>query len=66
MAIAKELIVNGAYIVTDTNMAFSGINKKALSRFGGEVHCYMADETVCKTGKGKGLYQSHREYGDGI
>ena len=35
VAIAKELIVNGADIVTDTNMAFSGINKKALSRFPG-------------------------------
>lgn len=54
VAIAKELIVNGADIVTDTNMAFSGINKKALSRFGGEVHCYMADETVAKLAKEKG------------
>ena len=54
VAIAKELIVNGADIVTDTNMAFSGINKKALSRFGGEVHCYMADETVAKLAKERG------------
>ena len=54
VTIAKELIVNGADIVTDTNMAFSGINKKALSRFGGEVHCYMADETVAKLAKERG------------
>lgn len=54
VAIAKELIVNGADIVTDTNMAFSGINKKALSRFGGEVHCYIADETVAKLAKERG------------
>jgi hypothetical protein len=54
VAIAKELIVNGADIVTDTNMAFSGINKKALSRFGGEVHCYMADETVAKLANERG------------
>lgn len=54
VAIAKELIVNGADIVTDTNMAFSGINKKALSHFGGEVHCYMADETVEKLAKERG------------
>lgn len=54
VAIAKELIVNGADIVTDTNMAFSGINKKALSHFGGEVHCYMADETVAKLAKERG------------
>ena len=54
VAIAKELIVNGADIVTDTNMAFSGINKKALSHFAGEVHCYMADETVAKLAKERG------------
>ena len=31
-------------IVTDTNMALSGINKKVLAKFGGEAHCFMADE----------------------
>ena len=40
----KELIKNGADIVTDTNMALAGINKKALAKFGGEAHCFMADE----------------------
>ena len=44
--IIKELIRNGADIVTDTNMALSGINKRALSKFGGMVHCFMADEEV--------------------
>ena len=38
----KELIKNGADIVTDTNMALAGINKKALAKFGGEAHCFMA------------------------
>ena len=42
--VLKELIKNGADIVTDTNMALAGINKKALAKFGGESHCYMADE----------------------
>jgi precorrin-8X/cobalt-precorrin-8 methylmutase len=42
--IMKELIKNGADIVTDTNMALSGINKKVLAKFGGEAHCFMADE----------------------
>ena len=41
--IAKNLIKNGADIVTDTNMALAGINKKVLASFGGEAHCYMAD-----------------------
>lgn len=49
--IAKELIRNGAHIVTDTNMAFTGINKKTLAKFGGEVHCFMADEDVAAEAK---------------
>lgn len=44
--IAKNLIAHGADIVTDTNMALSGINKKKLAQFGGEVHCFMADEEI--------------------
>lgn len=48
---AKELIRNGADIVTDTNMALSGINKKLLAGFGGQVHCFMADETVAELAK---------------
>ena len=44
--IAKNLIKKGADIVTDTNMALAGINKKVLASFGGEAHCYMADADV--------------------
>lgn len=51
VAIAKELIRNGADIVTDTNMGKSGINKALLSEFGGEVHCFMADDAVAKLAK---------------
>lgn len=51
--IAKELILNGADIVTDTNMALAGINKKTLERFGGQVRCFMADETVARLAKEK-------------
>ncbi|SFO41348.1 precorrin-8X methylmutase [Pseudobutyrivibrio sp. JW11] len=47
----KELIRNGAHIVTDTNMALSGINKKRLAEYGGQVHCFMADEDVAKEAK---------------
>ncbi|MBP3772928.1 MAG: precorrin-8X methylmutase [Treponema sp.] len=46
LEIIKSAIRSGADIVTDTNMALSGINKKALGQFGGEVHCFMADEQV--------------------
>ena len=44
----KEAIRAGAHIVTDTNMALSGISKKTLERFGGAAHCFMADEDVAK------------------
>lgn len=49
--IAKNLIKSGAHIVTDTNMALSGINKKRLASFGGQVHCFMADEDVATEAK---------------
>ena len=42
----KDAIRAGAHIVTDTNMALTGISKKTLEKFGGEVHCFMADEDV--------------------
>ena len=52
--VAKELILHGADIVTDTNMALSGINKKKLAQFGGQVHCFMADEEVARIAKERG------------
>ncbi len=52
--IAKELILNGADIVTDTNMALAGINKKILAGFGGEAHCYMAEQEVARLAKERG------------
>lgn len=42
---------NGADIVTDTQMAKSGINKATLAKFGGEVHCFMSDEDVAAEAK---------------
>ena len=51
----KELIRGGAVIVTDTNMALAGINKKKLASFGGEALCYMADEEVAAEAKDRGI-----------
>lgn len=51
----KELIRGGAYIVTDTNMALAGVNKKKLASFGGEALCYMADEDVAYEAKERGI-----------
>lgn len=53
--ILEELIRNGADIVTDTNMALAGINKKALASFGGQAHCFMADEDVALTAKRRNM-----------
>ena len=52
---ARELIAAGADIVTDTNMALTGINKKRIAAFGGEVRCYMADEDVAREAKERGI-----------
>lgn len=52
---ARNLIKNGAHIVTDTNMAKAGINKKRLAGYGGEVHCFMADEDVAAEAKSRGV-----------
>jgi len=53
--IARELIAGGADIVTDTNMALTGINKKRIAGFGGSVRCYMADEAVAQEAKERGI-----------
>jgi len=47
----QEAIRSGACIVTDTQMAKSGINKKELLKYGGEVFCFMSDEDVAQEAK---------------
>ncbi len=51
---ALEAIRSGASIVTDTQMAKAGINKRALARYGGEVFCFMSDEDVAAMAKKNG------------
>lgn len=51
---ALQAIREGACIVTDTQMAKSGINKRALARYGGEVFCFMSDEDVIAGAKENG------------
>lgn len=46
---ALDAFRHGASIVTDTQMARAGINKKRLARYGGEVYCFMSDEDVAET-----------------
>ena len=48
---AREAIEQGCTFVTDTNMAYAGINKRKLAEYGCDIHCYMADEDVAKEAK---------------
>jgi precorrin-8X/cobalt-precorrin-8 methylmutase len=49
-----QALKNGACIVTDTNMAKAGINKKTLASYGGESILFMADEDVAAEAKANG------------
>lgn len=55
---ALEAIKRGAHIVTDTQMAKAGINKRSLAKFGGEVHCFIADEDVATLAKERSITRS--------
>ncbi len=52
--IGIEAIRSGANIVTDTNMAYTGINKKHLGSYNGSAHCFIADESVFAEAKSRG------------
>lgn len=52
---AMEAIRGGCNIVTDTNMAAAGINKKVLGSCGGKVVCLMADGQVAAEAAEKGI-----------
>ena len=51
---AMDAIRDGAWIVTDTQMGKSGINKKKLAQYGGEVCCFMSDEETANMAKEQG------------
>jgi precorrin-8X/cobalt-precorrin-8 methylmutase len=56
-AVAKgiEALKNGCDIVTDTQMAKSGINKTILGKLGGQVHCFMSNPDVAAEAKERGI-----------
>ncbi len=55
VAKAVEALKNGCDIVTDTQMAKSGINKTILGKLGGTVHCFMSDDDVAEEAKKRGI-----------
>lgn len=55
-AVEKALwaLSHGAVIVTDTNMAKAGINKRKAEAYHVQIYCFMADEDVAREAKAKG------------
>ena len=51
---ALNALREGCDIVTDTQMARSGINKAAAAKLGCEIHCFMSDPDVAETAKSRG------------
>ena len=49
-----EALKNGATIVTDTKMAWSGVSKPSLQKLGGEAHCFISDSDVAETARKNG------------
>jgi precorrin-8X/cobalt-precorrin-8 methylmutase len=50
---------NGCDIVTDTQMAKSGINKMILGKLGGTVHCFMSDADVAEEARQRGITRAN-------
>lgn len=56
--IAKEELRKGGKIYADTSMIVSGVNKKALERYGIEIVNYVHEESVYKASKEKNMTRS--------
>jgi precorrin-8X/cobalt-precorrin-8 methylmutase len=55
---AIAALTSGAGIVTDTNMALSGISKPRLAAFGCPVSCHVADQDVAAKARNEGVTRS--------
>ena len=51
----EAVIRNGATVVTDTEMARAGINKRKLADYGGRVECFMSHEDVAAEARKRGI-----------
>ncbi|MBQ3956798.1 MAG: precorrin-8X methylmutase [Clostridia bacterium] len=51
---ALDALRRGCRIVTDTQMAKSGINKAAAGKLGCEIDCFMSDPDVAEEAKARG------------
>ena len=50
-----DALKGGCDVVTDTQMAKSGINRSVLAKLGGEAHCFMSDADVAAEAKARGV-----------
>ncbi len=55
VAAGLEAIRTGCTVVTDTQMARSGVNKRVLERFGGQAVCFISDEDVAEEARERGV-----------
>ena len=55
VAAGLEAIRTGCTVVTDTQMARSGVNKRVLERFGGQAVCFISDEDVAEEARARGV-----------
>jgi len=53
-AAGAQIMKEAPVLVTDTQMALAGINKRALAAAGGSVSCFIADEDVAAEAKARG------------
>ena len=56
---AFDLLKKGAHVITDTNMALAGINKKAAEKLDLKLHCFMADEDVAMEAKERNVTRAY-------
>ncbi len=49
--LAKEALLSGATVVTDTQMGLAGVNKRTLEKLGGQAVCFMSDPDVAAEAK---------------
>lgn len=55
---AQKALLSGCDIYTDVEMVRTGINKRKLAAFGGEVHCLIADPEIAEIAKQEGITRS--------
>lgn len=67
IAAGKKALQAGCNIYTDVEMVRTGINKRKLASFGGEVFCQVADPRIAAIAKEQGITRSMaamRDFGE--